>query len=287
MLNALLGQKIAIVTPKPQTTRDRIVGVMPVPGGQVVFLDTPGIHDGQAALNRHMTDVALSTLAEVDVIVALFDASHARDGVISGPDQRVIDALKSSRKPAIAVLSKIDKVRKPALLPTLAALDATGAFVALIPVSATTGDGLDRLVAEIVPRLPEGPALYPEDDLTDRPMRFLCAELLREQIMLALTDELPYSAAVEVAAFTERADKPLVEIEATIHVERDSQKGILIGKRGEMLRQITSAARTAMEELVGKQVFLRTFIRVEPNWTKDPAALEKLGYRATEKRRRT
>lgn len=277
LLNALLGEKLAIVTPKPQTTRDRILGIKPVPGGQIVFLDTPGVHLGSKALNRHMREVALATLGDVDAVLFVLDATGAARG-FTREEETLVQAVRESGKPTVAVINKVDAVSKPSLLPLMARLHELGLFRAIVPVSATAADGLDRLLAETLPLLPAGPPLFPEDELTDRPVRFLVAELIREQVMLQTRQELPYSVAVEVIRFAERTDKPLIEIDATIHVERESQKAIVLGHGGERVKEISQAAREGIEALVGKQVFLRAHIRVEPDWTKSEKGLRKLGY---------
>ena len=282
LMNALMGEKIAIVTPKPQTTRDRIVGICPVDQGQLVFVDTPGVHHGKYALNRHLREVALETLADVDVVAFVLDCTSVKNS-LNPEDEEIIAAVARAKKPAVAVLNKVDRVHKPKLLPILSELASRDIFDALIPVSAKTGSGLERLKHELWERTPLGPPLYDSEELTDKPLRFLVAELLREQLMLALGQELPYSLAVEIVRFKQRTDRPLTEIDATIHVERSSQKGIVLGERGKRLKQIVSTARTAMESLVGTPIYLRTHVRVEPNWTRSDRGLKKLGYTRTKK----
>ena len=282
LMNALMGEKIAIVTPKPQTTRDRIVGICPVDNGQLIFVDTPGVHHGKYALNRHLREVALETLADVDVIAFVLDCTSVKKSLLP-EDEEILSAIARTEKTAVAVLNKVDRVHKPKLLPILASLGRREIFDALIPVSAKTGSGLDRLRHELWERTPPGPPLYDPDELTDKPMRFLVAELLREQLMLSLGQELPYSLGVEIVRFKQRDDRPLAEIDATIHVERSSQKGIVLGERGKRLKGIASAARVAMETLIGSPVYLRTHVRVEPNWTRSDRGLKKLGYTRTKK----
>jgi GTP-binding protein Era len=279
LLNQLMGEKLAIVTHKPQTTRDRILGVRPMDNGQLIFLDTPGVHRAKKALNTHMVDVAMATLADVDVIFLVFDAitAHGND-ILGSTDSRLLEAIDSTQKPAIAVLNKIDRIDKNKLLPMMATLGERAIFSSIVPISAITGDGIDALLEEARMLVPESPPLYPEDSLTDRSVRFLVGELLREQLILTTKDELPYSVGVEITGFKERTDKAIVDIDATIHVERKSQKGIVLGKGGIRLKVACTEARKQMEKLIGTKVFLRTHVRVEPNWTQRAAGLRKLGY---------
>ncbi len=283
LLNQLLGEKLAIVTHKPQTTRDRILGVRPVPNGQLIFLDTPGVHRADKALNKHMVDVAMSALNDVDVAVLVLDASDCqKKGALESVHAGLMEALRKSKKPIVVAINKVDKVPKNALLPMISAVHESELFTAIVPISAKSGDGVDALLGEIHSQVPLGPPLYPEDTLTDRSVRFLAGELLREQLILATKDELPYSVAVEVTRFKERTDKPLTEIDVTVHVERSSQKGIVLGKNGSRIKAAATEARQRIEELTGQKVFLRTHVRVEPNWTKRPGGLRKLGYKGTE-----
>jgi len=283
LLNQLLGEKLAIVTHKPQTTRDRILGVRPVPNGQLIFLDTPGVHRADKALNKHMVDVAMTALNDVDVAILVVDATESKKrGILESVDPGLLEAIQNSEKPLISAINKVDRVAKNLLLPMIGDLHDSGLFTAIVPISAKTGDGVEALLSEIHAQVPEGPPLFPEDTLTDRSLRFLASELLREQLILATKDELPYSVAVEVTRFKERTDKPLVEIDVTVHVERNSQKGIILGKDGARLKAAATEARKRMEELTGQKVFLRTHVRVEPNWTKRPGGLRKLGYKGTE-----
>ena len=279
LLNALLGEKIAIVTPKPQTTRDRIVGVLTLPEGQIAFVNTPGFHTGKKALNKHLIHVALSALQDVEVVLMVLDISRA--SVDPGQeDGALLEAVVASEKPAILVLNKIDKAEKNALLPLMQAWAGKHAWRAIIPVSALTEDGLGRITSELMSALPVAERLFDPDTLTDKPMRFLVAELVREQLMLALGEELPYSVAVEVTGYHERPDRPLIDIDATIHVERESQKPMVLGRGGDTVKMVGSAARQEIEKLAGKQVFLRLHVRVEPNWTRSARGLKKLGYEA-------
>ena len=283
LLNQLLGEKLAIVTHKPQTTRDRILGVRPVPNGQLIFLDTPGVHRADKALNKHMVDVAMTALNDVDVAVLVLDANICqKKGALESVNEGLMKALEQSKKPIVVAINKVDKVAKNALLPMISAVHDSQLFTAIVPICARSGDGVEALLSEIHSQVPLGPPLYPEDTLTDRSVRFLAGELLREQLILATKDELPYSVAVEVTRFKERTDKPLTEIDVTVHVERTSQKGIVLGKNGSRIKTAATEARKRIEELTGQKVFLRTHVRVEPNWTKRPGGLRKLGYKGTE-----
>ena len=277
LLNALLGQKIAIVTPKPQTTRDRMVGICPVENGQLIFVDTPGVHGKGVALNRLMTDVAMDTLTEVDAVVLVLDATRSIEK-INKHDRMLLDAVKRSGKPAVCVLNKVDKVQKQLLLPLMAHLAERDQFSAIIPMSALQSDGLDVLLREVRELVPEGPPLYDPDEITDKSVRYLVGELIREKLMLSLDDELPYSIAVEVTDFKKRPDSPLTDIDVTIHVERESQKGIVLGRGGERMKEVNTTSRLLIEEMIGGPVFLRVHVRVEPNWTRSIKGMKKLGY---------
>ncbi len=279
LLNALVGQRLAIVTPKPQTTRDRILGIRTDDESQILFLDTPGIHEARRALNRAMVERALATLLEVDVVLFMVDAERQvrAAGSVDAADAHVLDRVAAVGKPTLLVLNKVDRVAdKPLLLPVIEAFQQRHPFVAAVPISALRHDGLEPLLAEIRTQLPEGPAYYDADTLTDRPLRFLVAETIREKVIVETREELPYSAAVSITAFQEEAD--IVRIEATIHVERAGQKAIVIGQGGQMLKRIGTAARHDIEELVGRRVALHLFVRIEPDWTRQERALRKLGY---------
>jgi GTP-binding protein Era len=277
LLNTILGQKIAIVTPKPQTTRDRIIGICPVDNGQLIFVDTPGVHLGGNALNRHLQQVATNSIADVDAILFVIDAKAA-NGKLSFGDRAVMELAMSASKPVVGVLNKVDIAGKAQLLPLMASLLEAGQFETLVPVSAVTSDGLDIVLDTLRGLMPIGPALYDPEELTDQPTRFIVAEMLREKLMLDLGQELPYSLAIEITRFKERENGKMVDIDATIHVERKSQKGIVLGRGGERLKDAATAARIDMEALLGQRVFLHTHVRVEANWTKSEKGLRKLGY---------
>ncbi len=276
LLNQLLKEKVSITASKPQTTRNRIVGILNRPECQVILVDTPGIHRARDAFNKMMVDVALGTLGEVDVICMIVDATSSQREI----DELIHERLSHVGTPVILALNKVDLVRnKGDLLPMLQELGEKWASHAIIPISALTGDGVNLLLDELLELLPEGPRYYPEDYLTDQPERFLVAELIREKIFHLVHQEIPYAVAVTIDGFAEDEDRRRIEIEATIHVERDSQKGIIIGKQGQMLKEIGKQARMDIEALLGCHIFLGLFVRVQKNWRKDPRAREDFGYR--------
>lgn len=287
-MNAILGVKVAIATSKPQTTRNRILGVQTYPEkGQLCFVDTPGIHQSKKRLNQAMTRTALDSLQEVDLICHLVDAAaivgwQRRSGEQGLPPEEVfvMQQLKRREVPAILVINKIDAVAdKGLLLPLIETLIEGEEYIEVVPVSARTGDNLETLVDVLFEHLPAQGLLFPEDVLTDQAERFIAAEFVREKVMEQTHKEIPYSVAVEVENFFEDPRKELIEISAVIHVERESQKGIIIGKGGSRLRAIGSAARAEMERFFGKKVFLQTFVRVEPEWTENPRQLGRFGYK--------
>ncbi len=275
LLNALLGQKVAIVAPRPQTTRNAIQGVLTTPQAQVVFVDTPGIHKSTTMLNKRMMDTVRAS-AQTDVVLYLIDAGSP----LTEEDSQAIDLVKKLEAPVIAVLNKVDRVTpKEKLLDVITKLTALHAFADYVPVSALKGEGLDVLRKEIVARLPEGPPLYPEDYLTDQPERFLAAELIREQVLKLTREEVPHAVAVMIEKWE---DTPkLIRIAATIYVERTGQKSIVIGAGGSMLKRIGTDARKQIETLTGKKVFLETFVKVQPNWREDSEFLQATDWRTT------
>jgi GTP-binding protein Era len=274
LLNRLLGQKISITSTKPQTTRDRILGVLHRPGAQVVFIDTPGIHPARGPLNARIVDAALGVLPEVDLALCLVDAADP-----DPPSEALlVERLAGFARPVVLALNKIDLVTKSTLLDCIQSWSRRRAFDAIVPISASQGLQLDALVDALLARLPEGPPFYPEDTLTDRPLRFLVAEIVREKVFRLTGAEIPYATAVTVEAFQEEpADAP-VRIHVAIHLERDSQKGIVIGQGGRKLKQIGAAARQEIESLLERRVFLKLFVRVQKNWTRDTRALRNFGY---------
>lgn len=274
LLNRVLGQKISITSKKPQTTRNRILGILHRESAQLVFVDTPGVHKSKQPLNVRIVDVALGTLADVDLILLVADAS-APD---PESEKMLIKALQNTQTKAVLALNKIDLVKKPALLSQMETWHHTHPFEAVIPISARQGTQVDTLVTTMEEALPGGPPLFPEDALTDMPERFIAAEMIREKAFRLTGQEIPYAVAVTVDRFVEKKGGALIAIDATIHVERDSQKGILIGKKGSKLKQIGEDARKEIERLVGAKVFLKLFVRVQKNWSRDTKALERFGY---------
>ena len=273
LLNALVGTKIAIVTPKPQTTRNRIVGIRTLPDAQAVFVDTPGIHEARSLLNRRMVDVARQTLGQADVVLLVVDATA---GVTPG-DRELGASIAAVGGAKVVALSKRDRVAPRALLPAMAALGELVPGAEVVPVSARTGENVGALLDVVVQALPEGPRLYPDDEYTAETERFLVEERIREQLFLQTEEEIPYGTAVVVDEFTEKPDRNVLVVAATIVVDRPGHKGIVIGRGGERLREIGQAARLELEALFGVKVFLELFVRVEPGWARNPRRLKELG----------
>ncbi len=274
LLNALLGQKLAIVTSKPQTTRTSIQGVVTTDDYQIVFVDTPGIHRSNTLMNKRMMDTVRAS-ASADVVLFLIDVLEP----LREEDAQAIDLVKKLEAPAIAVLNKVDKLHdKPKLLALIEQMQALHSFAEFIPISAMKGTGVDSLVKEIVKRLPEGEAMFPEDHLTDQPSRFLAAEILREKILHHTQQEVPHAVAVMVDTWVETPT--LLKIAATIYVEKAGQKAILIGAGGAGLKKIGTLARYEMEKAFDRKVFLQTFVKVKPNWRQDPEFLASIDWRS-------
>lgn len=274
LLNALVGERIAITASRPQTTRNRITGILNQSGGQMIFMDTPGIHQADSPLNRQMVHIAKDTFHRVDMLLLLVEA----DSEVHTQDRFIIQSLPEGAMPVILVINKIDLVKKTRLLPLIDQFRPLHAFAAVVPLSARTGDGLSQLITEILRMLPEGSAYFPEDTITDSPERFIAAEIIREKIILLTRQEIPYATAVVVEAFKEDEPKRLIRIQATIHVEKDSQKGILIGKKGTMLRDIGTKARMDLEQFFNARIYLELFVRVQKDWTHDEKMLKRFGY---------
>lgn len=278
LLNQLLQEKISITAPKPQTTRNRIIGVLTREASQVVLVDTPGIHHARDRFNRTLVDYALETLKEVDVICFLIEPAAARREI----NRQILEHLRQCSVPVILVVNKIDLLAdKSLLLPVIEVYRHELDFAAVVPLSALSGDGADRLIAEIEQRLPEGPRFFPEDTLTDLSERFLVAELIREKVFRLAQQEVPYAVAVTIDELKEGTTGRGATIEATIHVERDSQKAIIIGKGGQMLKEIGTQARRDIEKLLDRHVYLGLFVRVQKNWRQDRRMLIELGYPPT------
>ena len=274
LLNALVGEKIAITTSKPQTTRNRIMGIRNQTEGQMIFMDTPGIHKADSPLNRQMVNIAKDTFQRVEVLLLLVDATAS----VHSADRYIIQSLPEGAMPVILAINKIDLVKKTQLLPLIDELHPLRPFAAIVPLSAQTGDGLSQLVTEILQALPEGPVYFPEDTMTDASERFIAAEIIREKIILLTRQEIPYATAVVVDAFKEDEQKQLIRIQATIHVEKDSQKGILIGKKGVKLKEIGTKARMDIEKFFNARIYLELFVRVQKDWTHDDKMLKQFGY---------
>jgi GTP-binding protein Era len=274
LLNRLVGTKLAIVSDKPQTTRTRISGVRNYPDAQVVFLDTPGIHRPLHRMNVQMVDTAVETLREVDVVGLVVDASEP-----SGKgDKFVVDLIKDVAAPVILILNKIDLMKKSRLLPIMERYGREGRFAEIVPISAATGDNVDRLERVMLERLPEGEARYPADYLTDQPERFFAAEIVREQLLQATHDELPFSSAVVVDRFEEPAEgRDLMRLFCTIVVDRESQKPIVVGRGGEMVKRIGTAAREELERFFGMRVYLDLHVKVKSEWREDERVLGDIG----------
>lgn len=273
LLNRIVGEKVAIVSDKPQTTRNRILAVRHYPDGQIAFVDTPGIHRPLHRLNVRMVDAAVDTLREVDVVVLVFDAS-TRPG---HGDEFVANLLKHVKVPVLLVLNKIDLVAKSTLLPLIAAAQAWHPFAAIVPVSASTGDGVEQLERVLLEQLPEGEPGFPDDYLTDQPERALVAETVREKVLAHTRAELPFSTAVVVDQFDEEDRGKILRLYCTIYVETESQKPIVIGRAGDMIKRIGTEARVDLESFFGTKVFLDLRVKVDPDWRNNDRSLDALG----------
>ena len=273
LTNALVGEKVAIVSPKPQTTRNRITAIVERGETQFVLLDTPGIHKPRTKLGDYMVNVVRESVADVDCVLMMVEPVAS----IGPQEEALIERLKETGSPAILVINKIDTVEKGRLLEVIALYSAAYDFDAVIPVSAKTGDGLNELLVELEKYAEEGPHFFPDDMITDQPERQICAELVREKLLRCLDKEIPNGTAVEVTRFSER-DDGVVEIDVTIYCEKDSHKGIVIGKKGAMLKKIGELARTDMEAFLGTKVFLQTWVKVKENWRDSMAQLRNFGY---------
>jgi len=274
LLNSILGEKIVITSDKPQTTRNRIQGIHNVPDGQIVFIDTPGVHRAKSRLNRSLVDTALDAIQGVDTVIYLVDATAST----SMESEMMAEILAGVSVPVILVINKVDLVEKESLFRLMETYSSLHDFCDILPLSARTGDGVERLVELVCRRLPLGPAYFPDDILTDLPERFVVAEMVREKVFRLTRDEVPYSVAVLVESFKERPESGVIAISATIIVERDSQKGIIIGRRGEMLKRIGIAARHEIERFLAGKVFLELFVKVSKDWSDNPQKLKEFGY---------
>ena len=272
LLNRILGEKVAIISDKPQTTRTRILGVKHLPGAQMVFLDTPGIHKPKFELNKRMVEVALHVLDEVDLVFFMVEATEPP----GHGDRFVLERLKERDVPVVLVVNKVDLVKKVRLLPLIDEFSRMHGFADIVPISAKTGDGVDHLLELALARMPEGPAYFSEDVVTDQPMRVLAAEIIREKLLQKTRDELPFAIAVGIDSFKEEGR--MARISATIYVEKDSQKAIVIGKHGQILKDVGTYARIDMENFFGMKVFLELWVKVKGSWRQDERMLVELGY---------
>ena len=281
LLNALVGEKLAIVSPKPQTTRNRILGIVQIPkqekkaGGQIVLIDTPGVHKPDSSLGRKMMSEVREALEGCDLLLLIVDVTRK----FGQSDEHVVEMAKKSKTPVFLLLNKIDLLRnqKDKLLPIIDGYNKLHAFKEIIPLSARKPEGLDLLLERVIGNLPEGPRYFPEDQVTDQPTRFMVAETIREQVLLETSEEVPYATTVLVEQFEEGAK--LTRIAAAIYCEREGQKRILIGKQAQMLKKIGTAARLQIEKMVGTRVFLELFVKVSPDWRESHAFIEELDWR--------
>lgn len=274
LMNRLLGQKVSIVSPRPQTTRAKIMGIKNLPGAQLIFLDTPGIDKSGGYFHRLMVKTAMNSLEGADLILWMVEAPDP----LSRDDKLILESLKSVKSPILLAINKVDLVEKERLLPTIDRFRALLPFAEIVPISATEGDNVALLESLLVQYLPEGQPLYPLDQLTDQPEWFTIAELIRERVFRLVYQEVPYAVAVLVEQVRMREGRALTDVEATIYVEKDSQKAIIIGRGGAMLKKIGELARPEIEKLLGTQVFLKLWVKVRSDWQKDNEALKRLGY---------
>ncbi|WP_151735885.1 GTPase Era [Paenibacillus tengchongensis] len=273
LMNQVIGQKIAIMSDKPQTTRNKIHGVYTANNSQIVFLDTPGIHKRQSKLGDYMNQTAIGILGEVEAVLFLVDASEG----LGGGDRFIAEQLKQVKTPVFLVLNKIDKLEPEALLPLMEQYSKLHEFAEIVPISAKLGNNVNTLLDQIGKYLPEGPQYYPDDQVTDHPEQFVCAELIREKILHMTREEVPHSIAVTIEDMRV-AENGVVHISAVIFVERDSQKGIIIGKQGAMLKEVGRRARTDIENLLGSKIFLELWVKVKKDWRNQERVLRDLGF---------
>lgn len=273
LFNAVIGEKISITADKPQTTRNKITGIKNLPDAQLIFLDTPGIHNAKTPLNRAMVQTAREALNDADLLLMIVEANAE----VHSQDIFLIESLSEIKTPVFLVINKIDLIEKKLLLPLIDKFRTLYNYQEIFLVSAVKGAGLDDLLQTIKENLPEGPQYFSPDTFTDATERFIAAEFIREKIMLLTKQEVPYVSAVEIDTFQEDEEKNLIRISATINVEKESQKAIMIGKKGSMLKNIGTQARVAMENLFGSKVFLELFVRVKKDWTSNPKLLQEFG----------
>ena len=273
LTNALVGEKIAIVSPKPQTTRNRICAILNRGDTQFVFVDTPGLHKARTRLGDYMVDVVRKSVADVDAVCLLVEPIPH----IGPAEGELIGRIKQLGAPAVLVINKIDTVEKEGLLAVMAAYGQAHDWEAILPISAMTGEGVEELLSLLARWIPEGPQLFPEDMVTDQPERQVMAEIVREKLLRNLDKEIPHGTAVEVTKFSQR-DNDIIDCHVTIYCEKDSHKGIIIGKKGAMLKKVSTQAREDMEAFMGAKVYLETWVKVKENWRDNPAAIQNFGY---------
>ena len=274
LLNRMLGEKISITSKKPQTTRNRILGVLHRTKSQMVFFDTPGVFQAKDKLNVRIVDTALSALGDADLVLVVVDVSRPDPNA----ERYLVKRLKGQTRPVVLAMNKIDLIEKSGLLEIIVKWSSVYGFKDVVPISAQHGTQVEDLIAAMEKILPNGPPFFPEDTLTDVSERFIVAELIREQVFRMTGEEIPYATAVTVDTFKAKKEGRLISIEATIHLERDSQKGIVIGKHGGKLKQIGTRSREQIEQLLGTKVFLKLFVRIQKNWRKDTKAIRRFGY---------
>ena len=275
LTNALVGDKVAIVTNKPQTTRNRICGILNRGSSQFVFVDTPGLHKARTRLGDYMVNVVKESVADVDGVCLLVEPIPH----VGGPEEQLMERMKTLGCPTVLVINKVDTLeRKEQLLEVIQTYSAAMDFTAVVPVSAKTGEGLEELLGVLEGFLPRGPQLFPEDMTSDQPERQMMAEILREKLLLCLDKEIPHGTAVEITRFAQREDE-VIEVEATIYCEKGSHKGIIIGRGGAMLKKVSTLARQDMERFMGAKVYLQTWVKVKENWRDNPAAIQNFGYK--------
>ncbi|MGI6669424.1 MAG: GTPase Era [Acetivibrionales bacterium] len=275
LTNRFAGEKISIISSKPQTTRNTIRTIITTEDSQVIFIDTPGMHKPKSKLGEYMVGIARNTLNEVDIVMFLVEAGDTEPGP---GDLFIIEQLKSVKTPVFLIINKIDLVKKEQLLKAIDNYTKLADFAEVIPVSALNGDGIDILMKQIKNYLPEGPKYFPDDMITDQPEKMIAAELIREKILELVREEIPHGTGVEIISFKEKAEKNLVEIEANIYCEKDSHKGILIGKEGHMLKNIGTLARKEIENILGAKVYLKLWVKVKKDWRNNEYMLRILGY---------
>ena len=275
LTNALVGEKIAIVTNKPQTTRNRICAVVDRNDCQFVFLDTPGLHKARTKLGDYMVKVVKDSVADVDAVCLIVEPIPH----VGGPEEELIGRIKNLGVPSVLIINKIDTVEKEALLAVMQTYAAAHEFSAILPISAKNGEGVEEVLDVLAQFLPEGPRLFPEDMVTDQPERQVCAEIIREKLLLCLDKEIPHGTAVELIRFAERERDGVIEIDATIYCEKDSHKGIIIGKGGAMLKKISTLARQDIERFMGAKVYLQTWVKVKEHWRDNLNLIHNFGYR--------